>query len=129
MSEWRTIPGYPGYVISDDGVLVSPQGRLCKRLGDIENAYHVRDRTGKSTTKRIYLLLEIACENGEIVPNPLKNEESYIPVKKRRCHDCGKLTSDYRCAACLTKWRKKYHVSSDNGTSFDVLYYGCHVPR
>ena len=25
--------------------------------------------------------------------------------KKRRCHDCGKKTDDYRCAACWAKLR------------------------
>lgn len=29
----------------------------------------------------------------------------------RRCHDCGKLTHDYRCPACLRKWRRRHNVS------------------
>ena len=29
----------------------------------------------------------------------------------RRCHDCGKKTQDYRCPACLAKWRKEHGVS------------------
>lgn len=31
----------------------------------------------------------------------------------RKCHDCGKLTSNYRCPACLKKWREKNHVTGD----------------
>lgn len=30
----------------------------------------------------------------------------------RKCHDCGEPTTDYRCRACLAKWRSKHHVSS-----------------
>jgi len=44
---------------------------------------------------------------------------------KRKCHDCGRPTPDYRCAHCLSKWREKYGVSPNaDGASFDVLYYG-----
>lgn len=28
----------------------------------------------------------------------------------RRCHDCGKPTTDYRCPQCLAKWRHKNGV-------------------
>lgn len=28
----------------------------------------------------------------------------------RVCHDCGRPTTDYRCEACLGKWRKKHGV-------------------
>lgn len=31
----------------------------------------------------------------------------------RRCHDCGRATSDYRCPACLRKWRLKNGVLLD----------------
>ena len=128
MVEWRTIPGYPGYLISDEGVLVSPLGRICKRVGDLENAYHVKNRWGKGTTKRIYLLLEKAKKRGEVVPDPLKRQEddTYIPVKpRRRCHDCGRPTPDYRCAECLKKWRQKHGVSIHaDENAFDSIYYG-----
>lgn len=30
---------------------------------------------------------------------------------KRKCHDCGKPTTDYRCAKCLKKWRKKHNLA------------------
>lgn len=130
MSEWRTIPGYPGYVISDDGVLVSPLGRVCKRIGDggLENAYHIKNRRGKGTTKRIHLLLEMAQKKGEVMPDPIKIKEdcaAYVPVSRRRCHDCGKPTSDYRCPDCLLKWRRKHGVSIHaDENAFDSIYYG-----
>ncbi len=28
----------------------------------------------------------------------------------RKCHDCGRPTNDYRCAACRRKWRVKNKV-------------------
>lgn len=128
MAEWRTIPGYPGYVISDDGVLVSPLGRICKRI-DNGNAYHVKNRWGKGTTKRIRLLIEKAKKRGDIVPDPLKRMEednaSISDKPRRRCHDCGRPTPDYRCAECLKKWRQKHGVSIHaDENAFDSIYYG-----
>ena len=127
MAEWRTIPGYPGYVINmETSVMVSPLGKICKRLSDhgLENRYHVRNGSGKATTKRITLLLEMAQEHGEVVPDPIKIKEedaAYVPISRRRCHDCGKPTSDYRCADCLFKWRKKHGVSMNvDDDTFDM---------
>ena len=31
-------------------------------------------------------------------------------LSARKCHDCGKPTTQYRCEACWKKWRKKYRV-------------------
>lgn len=31
----------------------------------------------------------------------------------RKCHDCGRPTSDYRCQECWKKWRRKHGVSVD----------------
>lgn len=28
----------------------------------------------------------------------------------RKCHDCGKLTYNYRCGRCLAEWQRKHHV-------------------
>ena len=30
---------------------------------------------------------------------------------QRRCHDCGRPTSDYRCCACQARWRRRHGVS------------------
>ena len=35
-------------------------------------------------------------------------------LNRRKCHDCGKLTSNYRCPKCLSKWRDKHHVSQSD---------------
>ena len=31
----------------------------------------------------------------------------------RRCHDCGRITTDYRCYQCRLKWREKHGVQRD----------------
>jgi hypothetical protein len=33
-------------------------------------------------------------------------------MSRRRCHDCGKPTTDYRCPSCLAAWRRRNGVSS-----------------
>lgn len=35
-----------------------------------------------------------------------------LGLSARRCHDCGKPTPDYRCPACLAKWRRKHGVAA-----------------
>ena len=36
------------------------------------------------------------------------------PEHIRKCHDCGKKTTQYRCNACWLKFRKKNGVSIYN---------------
>ena len=36
--------------------------------------------------------------------------ESSVIAKGRACHDCQRPTSDYRCSACLAKWRARHGV-------------------
>lgn len=36
-------------------------------------------------------------------------------LQMRTCHDCGKPTWNYRCDACLRKWRKK------NGVAVEIV--------
>lgn len=31
----------------------------------------------------------------------------------RKCHDCGKMTYNYRCDKCKEKWRIKHHVEEE----------------
>ena len=37
----------------------------------------------------------------------------------RRCHDCGKPTTDYRCPKCLVRWRMKNGVPACGGDEED----------
>ena len=45
---------------------------------------------------------------------------TYIKMKKRRCHDCGTPTYNYRCEKCREKWQKSHNVSL---SSSDFEYY------
>ena len=36
-----------------------------------------------------------------------------MPEAKRRCHDCGRVTTDYRCEECLRAWRVMHGVPPD----------------
>lgn len=46
----------------------------------------------------------------ESMNNAPKQTKGIFP---RKCHDCGKPTSDYRCQECWKKWRRKHGVSVD----------------
>lgn len=35
---------------------------------------------------------------------------SQVKLSVRKCHDCGKPTTDYRCSSCRDKWRKRHGV-------------------
>jgi hypothetical protein len=37
-------------------------------------------------------------------------ERPIYALAMRRCHECGRLTTDYRCPVCLDAWRKKHGV-------------------
>lgn len=132
MEEWRTIPGFPGYVISDDGVLVSPHGRLISPVGAQGNQYNVTPPEGERKKLTRECLLKMA-KKGVAVPTPVikavspKKEpvrnSTQTMIQKRRCHDCGCLTWDYRCQDCLTKWRLKHGVPvHGDDQSFDLIY-------
>ena len=43
---------------------------------------------------------------------------------KRRCHDCGKPTTDYRCPACLKAWRLKNGVPLDGDAGYGDAFAG-----
>lgn len=115
MSDWRTIPGLPGYVINcNDGVLVNPKGFKVPRSGKAFDCYIIKRSDGKRAQATIEVLIKLA-QKGHIVTSPIQ--------KKRHCHDCGKVTTNYRCDDCWKKWRKKHGVSL-NGDNTDIVYYG-----
>ena len=44
---------------------------------------------------------------------------------QRRCHDCGKPTTNYRCPTCLRAWRLKHGVPMDGDGGYgDALTVG-----
>jgi hypothetical protein len=48
-------------------------------------------------------------------PIPRLNAEdaTLLQATGRACHDCGRLTYDYRCPDCLARWRTRHHVDED----------------
>ena len=44
---------------------------------------------------------------------PRANKPRQRGSAMRKCHDCGKPTPDYRCRACLAKWRQAQGVARD----------------
>ena len=44
---------------------------------------------------------------------PQANKPRQRGAAMRKCHDCGKPTPDYRCRACLAKWRQAQGVARD----------------
>lgn len=43
-------------------------------------------------------------------PGCYYRKKDEIQLITHRCCDCGALTPDHRCHACLMKWRAKHHV-------------------
>ena len=200
--EWRTIPGFPGYVINDDGDIINRTGYMLTRTGRKKDAYFLVHPDGKTAWARIPNLMRSALEAGTVVSTPQvpvsgKMPDECVPIPglspycinregnvwnsatkktliwqdkhnarspyvtlfnrkkavnmlleitfgkgaaeaaglspwepracstgdrdeaslsresvtlrpKRRCHDCGRPTNDYRCSDCRAKWRRKY---------------------
>lgn len=42
--------------------------------------------------------------------NKVKRERRIKILHTRRCHDCGKLCYNYRCASCQKKWKRKNSI-------------------
>jgi hypothetical protein len=42
-----------------------------------------------------------------------------VMATKRKCRDCGKITSDYRCTACQRKFKELHDVSPDALSEMD----------
>lgn len=42
------------------------------------------------------------------------------PEKKRKCPDCGRLITDYRCKMCWEKLRKREGISIHNEGDDDI---------
>ena len=63
------------------------------------------------------------CEQKYVEATKTYSRRKGFVSSQRRCHDCGKLTYNYRCDKCLKKWRARYGVNA----MVDVLdAYKCH---
>lgn len=73
------------------------------------------------------------CRYRELFPEPqekkkiLRGKASYrqIPRYMRRCHDCGRPTTDYRCPRCWARLRSRGGYSPKGDASdMDTVTYG-----
>lgn len=95
-------------------------GESFKRIG-VELNKH-------SDTVRYYIRA-----HSERFPAPLEKkdilcgEASYrqIPRYMRRCHDCGRPTTDYRCPRCWARLRSRGgYAPKDDASDMDTVTYG-----
>lgn len=130
MDVWRAIPGTSGYIINmRTGVLVSPRGNVCKLTGTRgKKVYNITVR-GIRTTRSTASLIE-AARYGDAVPASgvtIRDTAAKAPFspKKRKCHDCGAPTWDYRCADCQKIWKTRHGIPTTEGASpIDEGCYG-----
>ena len=121
-AKWFLVPDFPGYVIDEQGICISPFGTELALCGRKKDCYRLR-KGGREYELKISAILEAAKNQ-----TPIVKTKRFFPQKERRinsrlCHDCKKPTSDYRCPSCLKKWRiKNGVVESGRETSFDVVF-------
>jgi len=72
MSVWRTIPGFPGYAVSDRGEVASPKKNLI-RAGGADKKYFYLFRDGRQKKVTLEKIRE-AAKRGKIIPNPLAGD-------------------------------------------------------
>ena len=85
------------------------KGRICRNCGAIFDA---------SYGSQLYCCNECRLEHTGRIKPAVVREEIEVPVDEqpiflRKCHDCGRPTTNYRCDKCLSKWRRKHHVKDE----------------
>ena len=61
-------------------------------------------------------------ENGDILRGKAQRQ---ITRYMRRCHDCGRPTTDYRCPACWARLRSRGgYAPKDEVSDADTITYG-----
>ncbi len=119
---WYTIPGFPGYVINDEAVCISPHGSRLSVTGKKKDAYQLIENGKRHEVKIANAMLAAKNQTPiELIEHPITPKRV---IHSRKCHDCKRPTSDYRCPRCLRKWRIKHGVaeSGREDLSFDVVY-------
>lgn len=126
------IPDFPQYSIDREGNVWSSTTRKPLIWQDRHNARSPYV-TLFNRKKAVNMLLEITFGKGaaeaaglppwqprESKPENIgkhKNKDIYDePKPKRRCHDCGTPTDNYRCKNCRDKWRRKNRVADGEET-------------
>lgn len=80
---------------------------------------------GKKFGGRVRKYCSVECRkkaiNAYSAQRSIEISRDLLPPPTRRCHDCGAPTDNYRCEACLAKWRAKHGVPPDGG-EMEVRY-------
>ncbi|MBD5416980.1 MAG: hypothetical protein HDR50_04830 [Desulfovibrio sp.] len=110
------LPGLDGYYINRAGECIGRKGRplhLVRRNGPSGPYYYIADSL--RSVRRLLLLAfgeGAATAAGYAEPKPIAPEmlprggiRQYGHGTKRRCHDCGRPTNDYRCPKCWARLR------------------------
>lgn len=96
----------------EDGILTAmvKDGRTWSEI-----SRRLSGRSPKSCNSR-------ACTLGLAKRKPAKREPPVSELSRRRCHDCGKPTTDYRCPQCLAAFRARNGVSLNAAKEEDGGY-------
>ena len=98
-------PGGTPWSADEDAAL----RRMCAEgVTWVEMARRMDGRTSRGCQMRARLLgIRRAAGQKEEAPAGM--------LSRRRCHDCGKPTTDYRCPSCLAAWRRRNGVPAAGG--------------
>ena len=105
MAEWRTIPGFPGYRINDDGDCVSPLGNELSRVGRKKDHFNLKKRDGTPCLMAISKLLETAMKRGRIIPSTEEPEVEEAPAEEvvRKKPKTDSANSDHHASVTTAK--------------------------
>ncbi len=79
MTTWRTIPGFAGYAINDEGDCVSPLGNEITRVGYKKDRYNLTKKDGTHYNVAISKLLDAARKRGRIIPGTMEEAPIELP--------------------------------------------------
>ena len=79
-------------------------GPLCSLAREARKAREKREKRG------------LKRRAASALPKPKDRYDEPL-TKKRKCHDCGAETTDYRCDSCRALWRAKNNASGLSGLS------------
>ena len=89
-------------------------------------------RIGDELKKRADTVRHYIRAHSELFPEPLMKKKitrrqasRQITRYMRRCHDCGRPTTDYRCQRCWARLRSRGgYAPKDDASDMDTVTYG-----
>lgn len=120
--DWKKIEG-TFYCMNSQGILINNKGKMLKPYKNDTGVYYYIYTTKK---KKCYIYVKDvykqlfgkdkkfdskwylwALKIYQILTPKSKNPYHMPKIYKRRCHDCGRPTNNYRCKACWERIRGK----------------------